>query len=622
MKKFVITLKEREDRREHFSNKNTQLKDYTFIIATDKKDINLHSLTNSGYKTRSNWRDPFTNRKITTGEIACFISHYKLWLECVKINEPIIIFEDDAILLSNWDESKIALTNDIDIMYLSRNENEPEKVESIDDMWEKPFYPYNMTSYVITPKGAKKLTSTNILQTIVPVDEYLPELIQAGYINAVALKEDMVDQVSRNIMGSDIEPNSEDDYLIDFNVHVLTVGTDRKKCQKLYDSGMFKSIYPKNLGENIDWTGGDMSMGIGGGMKINLLKKFIKDKSNSDVVLFVDGYDVFFTDNLNTIIKRWIGFNTKVLFGAEKYCWPDESLSKEFPKSNTPYRYLNSGTFIAEVGELKKILTNNIADEEDDQLYYQKEFLSGKYDIKLDTEGYVFITNEEQAQKSGTQLYNPVTQCFGCIYHGNGGDEAKIKFDKLYNDFYPKMKNFFIPQYSKVHIMEKDMLLVDFMTQSQCERMIDLADEHGGWGQLSYDKFPAQEIRAKELGFFDELDSYWKKHLYPIIEKHWAPIEMYGIRDAFVMRYSLDTQVSLSYHNDASLVTGSVKLNNDYEGAELVFPRQSITQKDVPVGKCILFPGMVTHGHECTELKSGVKYSLTMWSQRYPGDIL
>ena len=42
--------------------------------------------------------------------------------------------------------------------------------------------------------------------------------------------------------------------------------------------------------------------------------------------------------------------------------------------------------------------------------------------------------------------------------------------------------------------------------------------------------------------------------------------------------------------------------------------------KDIPIGKCILFPGMVTHGHACQPLTKGVKYSFTIWSNRYPGD--
>ena len=55
--------------------------------------------------------------------------------------------------------------------------------------------------------------------------------------------------------------------------------------------------------------------------------------------------------------------------------------------------------------------------------------------------------------------------------------------------------------------------------------------------------------------------------------------------------------------------------------ADLWFPRQKISNHDIPVGKMILFPGMVTHAHECTQLIDGVKYSLTIWTQRYNGDL-
>ena len=62
---------------------------------------------------------------------------------------------------------------------------------------------------------------------------------------------------------------------------------------------------------------------------------------------------------------------------------------------------------------------------------------------------------------------------------------------------------------------------------------------------------------------FDELNEAWEKHIVPLVETYWKPLQMYGLRDAFVMRYALDTQVSLNLHHDASLVTGSIKLNDD-----------------------------------------------------------
>ena len=88
------------------------------------------------------------------------------------------------------------------------------------------------------------------------------------------------------------------------------------------------------------------------------------------------------------------------------------------------------------------------------------------------------------------------------------------------------------------------------------------------------------------------------------------------------MKYSEDTQKTLGLHNDASMVTGSVKLNDDYEGATLIYPRQEVTNKDIPIGKMILFPGQVTHGHYVDPLISGTKYSATFWSARFKGDIL
>ena len=95
----------------------------------------------------------------------------------------------------------------------------------------------------------------------------------------------------------------------------------------------------------------------------------------------------------------------------------------------------------------------------------------------------------------------------------------------------------------------------------------------------------------------------------------------HGLRDAFTMKYTVETQKSLGLHTDASLVTGSVKLNEDFEGAEVVFPRQNFSNINVPKGRCLLWPSEVTHGHYVPDLLSGTKYSLTMWTSRYKGDV-
>jgi len=619
MKKIIINLKRREDRKKKFEQRNAFLKDVHFLDGFDAKDLTHDKLLKRGMDTNRLWRDPYHNRKITRGEIGCFISHATAWQHCIQINEPIMVFEDDAIVNEElWNEDYLTqLTTQYNFVYLGHNENEEQSTQTISDDLVVPGYAYNLHAYIITPDAAKLLLSTPVLTNIIPVDDYVA--IMKPHLRMIALRTDYANQSSRDETGTDIEPLSEDDWFVDFTVHPVTVGTDRKKCVQLMDSAMLKGIHPKNLGRNVDWFQ-DMS-GPGGGMKLNLMREYLNTLPDHDVVLFVDAYDVFFADDLKTITQRYLGFKTNVLFSAERYCWPDESLAPEFPESETPYRYLNSGTYIGRVDELKKIFAAEIDARGDDQYYCHKQFLSGKFDMKMDYEGYIFQTHEPLVSRNGTQLYNPVTGTYGCIYHGNGGEEAKRKFDALYRMFYPKFPTLYIPNHGKFDIISNDMLVVDFMTQSQCEDLINIADKHGNWGSLNYDKFPAQEIRMKSLGLWEELEKHWQKHLYPIIEEYWAPIEMYGMRDAFVMRYAMDTQTSLANHHDASLVTGSVKLNDDYEGAELVFGRQSVSNKDIAVGRAVLFPGQVTHGHECVPLRSGVKYSLTMWSSRYPGDI-
>ena len=607
MKKLVISLQRRTDRKKEFYKNN--LINYEFIEAIDYKRLN-------NFIVDENFRDPFKNRPVLKSEVACFLSHKKAWEKCLELNEPVIILEDDAVINKHWDEKYYtSLINKYNFIYLQKNENEPTEVISIDDKLEIPSYPYNLTGYIIKPSTAKVLL--NNINKIIPADEYIPKLMREYILTeVVSLKEDSCNQLSREESSSDIENVG---VARNFKVHAVTVGTDSKKCVKLNTSARHHGIDIINLGTNVEWQGTDMT-GPGGGHKVSLLKDYLYTLPVDDVVLFTDAYDVFYADDLETITERYLGFDCKVLFSAEQYCWPDANIENKFPESPTKYKFLNSGTFIGRVGELKRMLSTNwITNDADDQLYYQKLFISGEFDIKLDYEGYIFQTHEANTTNLNGQLYNPVTDCCSCIYHGNGGDLTKKKFEQLYNKFFPESQNLFIPP-KDFEILDDDILLVDFMTQEQCEKLIEIANNHGEWGSLSYDKFPAQEIRLKELGLWDELSKHWEEHIVPIIENYWKPMEMYGLRDAFVMRYSVDTQKELPLHTDASLVTGSIKLNDDYEGADLVYPRQNFSNKDIPIGKCILFPGMVTHGHACQPLTKGVKYSFTIWSNRYPGD--
>lgn len=612
MKKLVISLLKRADRKKEFQKNN--LLDFEYITAIDGESNIFRDI-----QGRKNWIDPYRNRPLQQNEVACFLSHIKVWQRCIDLNQPVIVMEDDALINDKWNEDLyLDLITEHDFVYLQRNENEPQNVVDLNKHIEKPCYPYNMTAYCIKPSSAKDLIKNVNYRDFVPVDEFLPEIIKKDILDIVALKEDACNQIHRDLLYSDIENNKP---FRPYKVHAVTCGTDRKKCTYVNTSARKYGIDLVNIGTNIEWEGTDMSA-LGGGMKINLMKDYVKDLHDEDIVLFTDAYDVFYADDLETITERFLEFNTEILFSGETVCWPQKNLAEQFPRSHTRFRYINSGTYIGRVSELKKLYDyEKIEHWEDDQLFIHKCFLYGDLNISIDYECYIFQTHFEGTIKVGNQLNNPETRCFSCIYHGNGGKDTQNKFKSLYKAFHEPTDAYFIP-HNKIDYLSEDMLVVDFMTQDQCERLIELADKNGEWGSLSYDKFPAQEIRIKELGLWKELEKAWQNYIVPTVEKYWKPLEMYGLRDGFVMRYSLETQKNLNLHHDASLVTGSIKLNDDYIGADLLFPRQGITNKDIPIGKCILFPGQLTHGHECLPLIHGIKYSLTIWSKRFPADTI
>ena len=619
MKTFVINLSYRKDRLDKFKQNNADFISYDVIKAVDGYDVSYEDLLKKGFDVDHNWIDPILKTPLAKGEVGCFLSHWKAWKQCIKANEPCLILEDDAIITDqfSYDDLYNLRRKGYNFVYLGWKEME--KSIPIDDKFVKPVYPYWGLAYMITPESAKILTKGHIIRNIIPVDEYLPKKIEE--LNVVAYKENVIVPRSREDGGSNINPICRYDYFVDFDTHVCTVATDEEKAHKLFSSARKQKVEITNLGKGVKWEGGTME-GQGGGHKINLVKEYIKDKKDSDVLLFLDGYDTFLSDSTDEIISRYIEFSHSIVFSSERFCWPDELIGSDLKAlntdQNTPYQYLNSGMYVGRIGELKKLFSAPIENYEDDQLYVQKQLLKGKCDIVCDVEGYMFNTHEPQISKKNGQLFNPITRCYTCAYHGNGGEDAKVILNHIYQRFYGDP----IITYSSSSVYEKisdDMLLIDFMSADMCEKMISLSEKHT-FKSLSYDKVKGQELRLREFGLWDELEDHWNTNIYPIVHEFWNPCHMWGMRDAFLIKYEMEKQRDLPLHNDASLVTGSVKLNDDYEGGVLEFPRQKLSNKDIPIGKCILFPGQVTHGHLSTPITEGTKYSLTIWSQRYSGD--
>ena len=649
MKIYVINLPDRHDRRQHITKVLNGF-DYEIFDAIDGRKFNMPDVY--GVEVFNKWVDPLINRNITRGEIGTTLSHLFLWKKIAESGQPAIVLEDDNIIVRNFDTESIAnKLKDLDLLYLNYKEMVPGEVRDMEDAdLIKPYYPYWASAYAITSEFASYLVSLELDKNIIPVDEFLPIVNNVNfdqyclsdkshikdnfnYLKQIfykrdskiaALKHEVFKQLNRSVYGSDTEKQDSKSFI------PITVGTDESKMYALSTSSNKFGIEFKNLGKGKPWYGGDMANATGGGQKLNHVYDFLKTKEvfDDDIILFCDGYDVIVNDDAGTIIERFLDFNCDLLVAAEKNCWPDKSLEDKFSAS-TEYKYPNSGCYIGYKWAILKLIENRISDQADDQLYLQQQLLSKSQDklvsIAIDTENYIFQCIAGAADKlqltAGRQFINTETNTCPCVLHGNGGEYEKGIFNKVFNTLYPEYT--LQPSSDLVTEIIPDVLTSEFFTPEQCQELINLAEASGEWKSLEYDKFPAQEIRVKKFSekLFYKIEEHIMKNIAPQIEKYWWPLSLYGVRDMFIIKYSPETQSSLNCHHDASLVSGLVKLNDGYTGGDTYFHRQGYSNKDVPVGDIILWPGQVTHGHEGRPVTSGTKYNLVIWTSRFEGDI-
>ena len=633
-KEFFLNLDRCEDKKagmeERFPNAYR-------IQGIDGKKENAKSIR--PYINDAAWRDPFSGRKTTKGEVGCILSHIRAWKTCVELDEAIIVLEDDTVVVDPAYQEKIAgYEEQYDFLYLSKKYISGD-VWSIDDYLETGAFYYWANAYWLTPKVAKALVEYFDTNPLIPTDEIIPGMLdlhrwdslnQGHHFNAAAFSENLMNPFEGAFEVSETEhPNDTKSILWeDHMLHILTVGTDLVKTQKLLNDSRFAI---KNLGEGVEWQGGNMEAGPGGGQKIQLVKEELELLEDQDIVMFLDGYDTFLSSatDVENILERYLGFNTAIVFSAEGTCWPDQSLSESFKEVPVGYRYLNSGTYIGTVKELKKMFQAPISNSEDDQLYCQKQYLTGMYDVCLDHEGYIFFClsgAEDAVQLVNGHVVNTDTNCTSLVVHGNGGGYTKSVFDSLYLKQHgtpSQLKTIKNPDF-QVEEAGKDILRIKGLIPKEwCQRLIDTCEKDGKWVELPNDKFPGQEIRLNTLddtSFIEEFREFYKQALCPIAEKQWLCLKMYDMRDCFVIRYSADSQTALPLHHDMSLVSGAIKLSDDFTGGELNFPVQGVNNGDWEAGEICMWPAQVTHPHESLAMKSGVKYGLVMWSGRDSGD--
>ncbi len=110
---YIISLKEsqrRLDTEKLVSESNEKFKGRCVFqifdaISPKHQDFEkfIQELYDSSSLLKSDWfHSDYCRGELLPQEFGCYLSHYLLWKECVKLNQPVVILEDDAMLESNF----------------------------------------------------------------------------------------------------------------------------------------------------------------------------------------------------------------------------------------------------------------------------------------------------------------------------------------------------------------------------------------------------------------------------------------------------------------------------------------------------------------------------------------
>lgn len=181
---YMIGLARRPERRQRMLDAFDELGIAAETVdAVDGRQLNESALTQLGVSMLADYRDPINNRRLTFGEIGCFLSHHGVWRDMVaRGHERVLVFEDDLRFASYFHYRLEKLMDEVDelqldwdLVYLGR------KVMKSDERWVDnarmlvhPDYTYWTLAYALTLRGAQKLLQEQPLEKMVAVDEYLP----------------------------------------------------------------------------------------------------------------------------------------------------------------------------------------------------------------------------------------------------------------------------------------------------------------------------------------------------------------------------------------------------------------------------------------------------------------
>lgn len=132
------------------------------------------------------WKTKFKKGRL--GVKGCFLSHYSLWLKSIELDEPLIIFEHDAVVTQPFPENIYELFDEFLVLdpfnkfngkyyktHIDAKNNKQKIVEYFSPRERQKYgievdYPMGLQAYIIKPSAALKLKTTILENGYYPAD--------------------------------------------------------------------------------------------------------------------------------------------------------------------------------------------------------------------------------------------------------------------------------------------------------------------------------------------------------------------------------------------------------------------------------------------------------------------
>ena len=147
------------------------------------------------------------------------------------------------------------------------------------------------------------------------------------------------------------------------------------------------------------------------GNHLDMVSTICRKLHPSDIIVYLNPTLTDMNNfELSKLLNAYKSYNSKIVFGAEKNLWPEklEELRykiENITNSQNDFKYLNAGFYIAEVGEMSKLLDECMyVIDQNEQEYFSRALVTKRYSLTTDTQHKLVLntykcSNEEINRK-------------------------------------------------------------------------------------------------------------------------------------------------------------------------------------------------------------------------------